>query len=145
MTRTVINPRQGSKYASSSGYVSVLIILGYIIYVTASGIFKTLNYLEHFLFWHIKIYLGIFRHCLAYWDIFVTVCNLDILITLTSSEAFLAKSFKYLRIYQLPFSYFLLDNVTSNPINWFYQLLATILQSNIHCVLLWDTAIRHFH
>ena len=39
---------------------------------TASDNFKTLDYLEHFLFWHFKVYLGIFRH----WsDVFRHICN----------------------------------------------------------------------
>ena len=63
MTRAIVNLWQGSKYASDSEYVRVLNILGYIIYATASGIFKTLDHLEYFLFWHINVYLGIFRHC----------------------------------------------------------------------------------
>ena len=50
---------------------------------TASDIFKTLDYLEHFLFWHIKAYLGI---ALTYLGIFVTVCNVGIFRTLAFSE-----------------------------------------------------------
>ena len=70
-------------YASGSGYVRAVNILRYIIYATASGIFKTLDYLEQFLFWHIEVYLGI---ALTYLGIFVTVCNLGIFRTLVFSE-----------------------------------------------------------
>ena len=73
----------GSEHATGSGYVRVLNILRYIIYATASGIFKTLDILEHFLFWHIKAYLSI---ALTYLGIFVTVCNLGIFRTLAFSE-----------------------------------------------------------
>ena len=52
--------------------VRVLNILRYITYATASDIFKTLDYLELFLFWHIEVYLGIFRH---YYDKFRHICN----------------------------------------------------------------------
>ena len=68
----IINLWQGCDYALGSEYVRVLNILGYIIYVTASGIFKTLDYLEHFLFWHIKVYLRIFNHSS---DIFRHICD----------------------------------------------------------------------
>ena len=71
-SRTIVNLWQGCDYASASGYVRVLNILEYIIDATASDIFKTLNYLENFLFWHIMVYLGIFNHCS---DIFRRVCN----------------------------------------------------------------------
>ena len=54
MARTIVTLWQGSEHASSSEYVRVLNILIYIyiIYATASDIFKTLDYLGHFLFWH---------------------------------------------------------------------------------------------
>ena len=79
---TIVNPWQGSEYGSGSGYVRFLNILRYIIYATGSDIFKTLDHLEHFLFWHIKGYLGIFRHCCDILGMFVTVCNLGIFRTL---------------------------------------------------------------
>ena len=85
-----------------SGFLN---ILRYIIYATASDIFKTLDYLEHFLFWHIEVYLGI---ALTYLGIFVTVCDLGIFRTLAFSETCqtstmqcFAKIFKCIRIYQL--------------------------------------------
>ena len=74
---------KSSEHATGSGYVLVLNILRYIIYATASGIFKTLDILERFSFWHIKAYLGI---ALTYLDIFVTVCKLGIFRTLLFSE-----------------------------------------------------------
>ena len=70
-------------------YVRVLNILRYIQYATASSIFKILAYLESFLFWHIKAYLAIFRHCS---DVSTNVCkpwhvqNPDIFRTLAFSE-----------------------------------------------------------
>ena len=52
-------------------------------------------YLGHFLFWHIKVYIGIAQ---TYLGIFVIVCNLGILTTLAC-----LKCLKCIRIYQLPF------------------------------------------
>ena len=42
------------------------------IHATARDIFETLEFLEDFLFWHIKVCLGIFNHCS---DTFGHVCN----------------------------------------------------------------------
>ena len=99
MTRTIVNLWQGSKYASGPGYVRVLNILRYIIYATASDIFNALEYLEHLLFWHIKVYLGIFRHCS---DIFRHICNSVQPWRIQNSgifRAFFAKRFKCIRLY----------------------------------------------
>ena len=63
MTGPIVNLWQGSEYSSDSGHVRVLNLIGYIQYTAASGIFKTPGYLERFLLWHIKGYLGIFWHC----------------------------------------------------------------------------------
>ena len=49
MAQTIVTLWQGSEYASGSGYFRVLNILRYVIYATASDIFKALDYLEHFL------------------------------------------------------------------------------------------------
>ena len=61
-------------------------MLGYIQYATASDIFKIPKYLERFLLWHIKVYLGIFSIFQTYLDILVTLRNFDIFRTLTFSK-----------------------------------------------------------
>ena len=67
---------QGSEYTKEIKVISLLLvqlnIIRYVIYATASDMFKTLDYLENLLFWHIKVYLGIVRHCS---DIFRHICN----------------------------------------------------------------------
>ena len=66
---------------------------------------KTLDILEHFLFWLVKEYLGI---ALTYLGIFITVCNLGIFRALAFSEPYqtstmscFAEMFKCVRICQL--------------------------------------------